>query len=65
MSPDVYNALASNNFTTAQSHAPIYSNNPAWSDKSFDAYLKGKDDQTPNLLKSKEETAPSHLFSSY
>jgi heme/copper-type cytochrome/quinol oxidase subunit 2 len=65
LSPDVYSTLASNSFATASSHTPIYSNNSSWSDKSFDAYLKGKDDQTPNLLKSKEETAPSHLFTSY
>jgi hypothetical protein len=47
------------------SHTAIYSNNQESSDKSFDRYNHGKDDQTPDVLKSKEETAPSHLFSTY
>ena len=54
-------------FDTAMtpSHTAVYSNNQELSDKSFDRYLPGKDEQTPDVLKSKEETAPSHLFTTY
>jgi hypothetical protein len=54
-------------FDTAMtpSHAAVYSNNQEFMDKSFDRYSVGKDDQTPDVLKSKEETAPSHLFTTY
>ena len=51
--------------TMTPSHTAVYSNNQEFMDKSFDRYLPGKDDQTPDVLKSKEETAPSHLFTTY
>lgn len=47
------------------SHTAVYSNNQEFIDKSYDKYAAGKDDQTPDVLKSKEETAPSHLFTTY
>jgi hypothetical protein len=47
------------------SHTAVYSNNQETIDKYFDRYLPGKDDVTPDVLKSKEETAPSHLFTTY
>jgi hypothetical protein len=54
-------------FDTAMtpSHTAVYSNNQEFIDKSYDRYAVGKDDQTPDVLKSKEETAPSHLFTTY
>jgi hypothetical protein len=47
------------------SHTAVYSNNQEFIDKSADRYALGKDDQTPEVLKSKEETAPTHLFTTY
>jgi hypothetical protein len=47
------------------SHTPVYSNSPNRSDKSFDQFQNGFDDQSPTMLRSKEETAPTYLFSSY
>jgi len=41
------------------------SNNPFFSNASFDFYDKGKDDVTPMVLRSKEESAPSHVFNTY
>jgi hypothetical protein len=46
-------------------HAPIMSNNPFFTNSSFDFYEKGKDDVTPMVLRSKEESAPSHVFNTY
>jgi hypothetical protein len=47
------------------SHSPIMSNNPYFTNTSFDFYAKGKDDSTPMVLRSKEESAPSHAFNTY
>jgi len=47
------------------SHTAVYSNNQEFVDKSYDKYVVGKDEQTPDVLKSKEETAPSHIFTTY
>jgi hypothetical protein len=41
------------------------SNNPFFTNSSFDFYDKGKDDVTPMVLRSKEESAPSHTFNTY
>jgi hypothetical protein len=38
------------------------SNNPFFTNTSFDFYEKGKDDVTPMVLRSKEESAPSNVF---
>ena len=46
-------------------HSPIMSNNPYFSNTSFDFYDKGQDDNTPMVLRSKEESAPSHVFNTY
>jgi hypothetical protein len=32
---------------------------------SYDRYTKGADDAAPNLLRSKEESAPNYFFSTY
>jgi hypothetical protein len=41
------------------------SNNPFFNNSSFDFYSKGKDDVTPMVLRSKEESAPNHTFNTY
>jgi len=46
-------------------HSPIMSNNPFFTNTSFDFYEKGKDEVTPMVLRSKEESAPSHTFNTY
>lgn len=57
--------LLSSELTLTPSHTPIYSNQSSWEDKTFDKYQEGFEDVPPTLLKSKEETAPSYLFSAY
>jgi hypothetical protein len=47
------------------SHTPIVNNNSSNYALSFDKFLKNEDDLTPNLLKSKEESAPNHVFNTY
>lgn len=54
--------IAAFNTATGSSNSPVYSNDPNWQDKSFNKF---QGDQSPRLFKSKEETAPSHLFSEY
>jgi hypothetical protein len=46
-------------------HAPIMSNNPFFTNSSFDFFSKNTDDVTPMVLRSKEESAPTHVFNSY
>lgn len=62
---DKYTRFANNIVWMPSSHAPIMSNNPYFSNTSFDFYDKGKDDVTPMVLRSKEESAPSHTFNTY
>jgi hypothetical protein len=47
------------------SHAPVMSNNPFFNNQSFDFFEKNTDEVTPMVLRSKEESAPSHVFNSY
>jgi hypothetical protein len=47
------------------SHTPVPLTNASSYNLSFDKFLKKEDDLTPNLLKSKEESAPNHVFNSY
>ncbi len=47
------------------SHIPSMSNNPFFSNTSFDFFNKGADDSTPMVLRSKEESAPNHVFNTY
>lgn len=44
---------------------PAMSNNPFFLNTSFDFFAKNKDDITPMVLRSKEESAPSHVFNTY
>jgi hypothetical protein len=46
-------------------HIPLPSSNPTFSNKEFDFIPKGSDSLTPPMLRSKEESAPSHIFSAY
>lgn len=57
--------LMSTDLTLSTSHTPIYSNQSSWSDKGFDRFQEGFEEQPPVLMKSKEETAPTYLFSAY
>jgi hypothetical protein len=65
LSKDRINSVTSFDTAMTPSHTAVYSNNQEFIDKSSDKYAVGKDDQTPEVLKSKEETAPSHLFTTY
>jgi hypothetical protein len=47
------------------SHTPIMSNNPNFINTSYDFFEKNEDDLTPNMLKSKDESAPIHIFNTY
>lgn len=44
---------------------PRMSNNPFFLNTSFDFFTKNKDDITPMVLRSKEESAPPHVFNTY
>jgi|TARA_B110000259_G_scaffold90615_1_gene105205 hypothetical protein len=47
------------------SHTPIQTSGASNYALAFDKFLKNEDDLTPNLLKSKEESAPNHIFNTY
>jgi len=64
-SPNLLSTLLSSSLSFTPSHTPIYSNASTRTDKSFDQFLPGFEDQSPTMLRSKEETAPSYLFTSY
>jgi len=59
----VVSKLSAFNNNTANGSSPVYSNDPTWSDKSFTKFEA--EGQSPRILRSKEETAPLHLFSEY
>jgi len=46
-------------------HTPVLDTNSTQYGLSFDKFQAGEDDLTPNLLKSKEESAPNHIFNTY
>ena len=46
-------------------HAPIMSSNPNFHNTSYDFFEKNEDDLTPNMLRSKDESAPNHVFNTY
>jgi hypothetical protein len=46
-------------------NTPVKTSNSSQYNLSFDKFNKGEDDLTPNLLKSKEESAPNHIFNTY
>ena len=57
--------LSALNVATSSTNSPIYSNDPNWVDKSYNKFENLKEEVAPRVMKSKEETAPSHLFSEY
>jgi hypothetical protein len=64
-SPEVESRLFNSPSTSPLSHTPIKTTNASNYARSFDKFLKNEDDLTPNLLKSKEESAPNHVFNTY
>jgi hypothetical protein len=62
---DKYSKFTNNTVWMPLNHSPIMSNNPFFTNSSFDFYAKGKDDVTPMVLRSKEESAPNHTFNTY
>jgi hypothetical protein len=62
---DKHTRFFNNTVHMPTSHSPVMSNNPFFSNTSFDFYEKNTDDLTPMVLRSKEESAPSHVFSTY
>jgi len=61
----VLKQLSSTGTTFTQSHVPVQSNNPNWNNLGYTKYLNNDDDALPNLMKSKEESAPNYLFNAY
>ena len=46
-------------------NTPVSTKSASQYSLNFDKFNKGEDDLTPNLLKSKEESAPNHIFNAY
>ena len=61
----VLNKLVSNNAAFTTSHTPLLNTNASTYPLAYDKYNKGEEDLTPALLRSKEESAPNHIFNSY
>lgn len=57
--------LVNNNTTFTASHTPLLNKNSSTYPLGYDKYLKGEDDLTPAILRSKEESAPNFVFNSY
>jgi len=47
------------------SHVPVQSNNPHWNGLDYTKYLNNDNETLPSLMKSKEESAPNYLLSTY
>jgi hypothetical protein len=62
---NVLTRLVGSSTTAPLSHTPLGNNSSSNYALSFDRFLKNEDDLTPNLLKSKEESAPNHIFNTY
>ena len=62
---DKYTKYSGNSVWMPASHIPIMSNNPFFTNSSFDFFDKGGDDVTPMVLRSKEESAPNYTFNTY
>jgi hypothetical protein len=63
--PSTSTRLLNESTNSPLSHTPIQNTNASNYAKSFDKFQPNEDDLTPNLLKSKEESAPNHVFNSY
>jgi heme/copper-type cytochrome/quinol oxidase subunit 2 len=62
---DSVTRLVNNTTTLPATHTPINTTNSSQYSLYFDRFNKNEDDLTPNLLKSKEESAPNHVFNTY
>jgi hypothetical protein len=62
---DTTSRLLGSSTTAPISHTPITNNSSSNYALSFDKFLQNQDDLTPNLLTSKEESAPNHVFNTY
>jgi hypothetical protein len=47
------------------SHIPLNSSNPYFTNTSYDYFPKGLDEVTPMVLRGKEESTPIHVFNTY
>jgi hypothetical protein len=63
--PETTSRVINNTVSAPLSHTPLQNTNASIYSKSFDKFLPNEDDLTPNLLKSKEESAPNHIFNTY
>jgi heme/copper-type cytochrome/quinol oxidase subunit 2 len=57
--------LVGNTTTLPMTNTPVGTKSASQYNLNFDKFNKGEDDLTPNLLKSKEESAPNHIFNAY
>jgi hypothetical protein len=55
----------SSNLTYLDNHNPLYSNNPLWTNVSYDRTTKYSSGDTPDILRGKEEVAPSYMYNNY
>lgn len=62
---NILSRLINNSTIAPISHTPLSITNTSNYPLSFDKFLYNEDDLTPNLLKSKEESAPAHIFNTY
>ena len=63
--PTTLQRLLSNNTAFTASHTPLLNKNSSTYPLAYDKYLKGEDDLTPSILRSKEESAPNFVFNTY
>lgn len=57
--------LLNNNTAFTTSHAPLLNKTSSTYPVGYDRYPKGEDDLTPQVLRSKEESAPNYVFNTY
>lgn len=62
---DITSKVLNNNTYMPNAHSPIMSGNIKFYLQSYDRFSSANEDQTPNMLRSKEESAPNHVFNSY
>jgi hypothetical protein len=62
---NVVSKILNNNTFMPNAHSPLVSSNNVFYLQSYDRFNPFNTDQTPNMLKSREEAAPNQVFSSY
>jgi hypothetical protein len=66
LNPVSLQKLTSTNISLTNDHNPIYTNNLNWSGLlSYDRINKKQPNDIPEIIKSKEETAPEFIFNTY